>query len=126
MFPLDIAIWERFLDKYAEQYTGFDYDIKVGTGAPIEPGLASNYAHMIGTLSKYRIDCVGHSNSSIDIIEVKPAASTTAIGQLVMYTKLFMEDFSPDLKVRGVIVTDREMPDMKLLTEHLGFGYYIV
>src|SRR3990172_4555096 len=111
MFPRDIEIWVRFLDKYAELYTGFDYDIKVGTGAPVKPGTPANYARMQGILSKYRIDAVGYSNSQIYIIEVKPEASTVALGQVVTYIELYKRDFNPSLPVKGMIVTDRELPD---------------
>lgn len=126
MFPNDIEIWERFLDKYGQEYTGFDYDIKVGSGTPISEDLPENYARMQDILSKYRIDCIGHRDSSLEIIEVKPEASTVALGQVVTYIELYKRDFKPTLPVIGVIVTDRELPDIRHLTEQLGFGYYIV
>ena len=126
MFPHDISIWERFLDTNGAEYILFDYDIKVGTGVPAEPSLPENYIHMQDTLSKLRIDCVGFRASSIDIIEVKPNASISAIGQLMSYVELYKRDFQPSAPVRGVLVTDRELPDIKHLTEAHGFGYYIV
>lgn len=126
MFPLDIAIWERFLDNFAKQYTGFDYDIKVGLGTPPPPNTPPAYARMQGILSKYRIDVVGYDNSRIYIIEVKPEASTVAIGQVVSYMQLYQRDFNPSLPLKGVIVTDRELPDIRHLTEQLGFDYYVV
>lgn len=113
MFALDIDIWERFLDLYADNYLGFDYDIKVGTGAPIPEGTPDNYARMQTVLSKYRIDCVGYTDTEIHIIEVKPEAGTIAIGQIDLYVPLYRREFSPDRKVVGVIVTDRELPDIK-------------
>jgi hypothetical protein len=126
MFPHDINIWERFLDTYGSEYILFDYDIKVGTGVPPESGIAENYARMQDILSKFRIDCVGILPSSIDIIEVKPNASLSAIGQLLSYVELYKRDFLPSSPVRGVIVTDRELPDIRHLTEVHGFGYYVV
>ena len=74
MFPKDIAIWERFLDKYAEDYTGLSYDIKEGTGAELHPSTPEEYARMADILSKYRIDVVGFKNNLIEIIEVKQEA----------------------------------------------------
>lgn len=126
MFPNDIEIWERFLDKYGELYTGFDYDIKVGSGSLQAPDLTPNYARMQDILSKYRIDCVGYKGSSTYIIEVKPEASTVAIGQIIAYTNLYNLEFKPSGDLIGVIVTDREIPDMKLLTDQLKIEYYIV
>lgn len=126
MFPLDIAIWERFLDKYAGDYLGFDYDIKVGTGTIVPNEWDDNYKRMAEILSKYRIDAVGHKTGRLEIIEVKPEASTVAIGQIVTYMELYKRDFSPSDSVTGVIVTNLEVGDMRLLTSKLGYDYYIV
>lgn len=126
MFPLDIAIWERFLDKHRSDYSGFDYDIKVGTGAPVKAGTPENYARMIKVLSKYRIDVVGHKNGRLEIIEVKPDASTIAIGQIQTYVELYKRDYNPSRQVVGVIVTDRKIGDIDYLSERFGFEYHIV
>ncbi len=92
----------------------------------MEPDTPENYARMIETLSKYRIDAVGHKNGRLEIIEVKPDASTVAIGQVITYVELYKRDFSPTDAVVGVIVTNREVGDMKLLTSRLGFEYYVI
>lgn len=126
MFPKDIAIWERFLVAYPSVYTGFDYDVKVGVGTEAAPGVSENYVRMQQILSKYRIDVVGYQSNSIHIIEVKPEAGTIAIGQVVSYINLYNRDLSPTLPLKGVIVTDRELPDMRYLTDSHGFDYYIV
>lgn len=126
MFQLDIAIWERFLDDFADQYSGFDYDVKVGQGTPPHDNTPPEYRHMTDILSKYRIDCVGYKPSLIEIIEVKPMASTTAIGQVTTYVELYKRDFSPSLPVRGVIVTDWYIQDIDDLTTRLGIDYYVL
>lgn len=126
MFPLDIIIWERFIDSPGNDFSGFDYDVKVGSGTPAPIGTGDNYARMQAILSKYRIDVVGHKGDSIWIIEVKPEAGTVAIGQIEAYTRLYQRDFNPSQKLVGCIVTDRELPDMKYLTDSKGIEYYIV
>src|SRR3990167_8329504 len=120
MFMLDIAIWERFIDKFGSNYMGFDYDIKVGKGTEPVPGLGEKYQRMQAILSKYRVDCVGYTDSDITIIEVKPEAGTTAIGQIELYVSLYKRDFNPDRTVKGMIVTDRELPDMRWYSESKG------
>ena len=126
MFPLDIAIWERFIDAHASDFSGFDYDIKVGTGTESPESFGDNYARMQAILSRYRIDVVGYKPDSLYIIEVKPEAGTVAIGQIEAYTRLYQRDYSPSLKLVGCIVTDRELPDMGYLTQVKGIEYYIV
>ena len=126
MFPLDIAIWERFLDNHGSDFDGFDYDTKVGSGTEPPSGVGDNYARMQQILSKYRIDVIGYKKGSIYIIEVKPNASAGALGQVDTYTELYKRDFNPSETVIGCLVTDRELPDMKYLTESKGMEYYVV
>ncbi len=126
MFPLDIAIWERFLDRFGSDFLSFTYDVKVGSGTEPPEGVGDNYARMQRILSKYRIDVVGLKPDSITIIEVKPEAGTVAIGQIEAYTRLYQRDFNPQLPIKGAIVTDRELPDMKYLTNVKDVEYYIV
>lgn len=126
MFPLDISIWERFLEKVGSEYTGFDYDVKVGTGSTPLENTPPEYARMQDILSKFRIDVVGYKPSQIEIMEVKPEASTVAIGQVLTYLELYKRDAQPTLPVIGVIITDHAIPDIDYLTKILGFDYYVV
>lgn len=126
MFPLDIAIWERFIVEHGADFLGFDYDVKVGSGTTPPIGTGDNYARMQAILSKYRIDCVGYTPNAIYIIEVKPEAGTVAIGQIETYTRLYKRDLNPDKKIIGCIVTDRILPDMEFLTSQKDIAYYIV
>jgi hypothetical protein len=126
MFPLDIVIWERFLDTYSGDFSGFTYDVKVGSGTKPIKGLGSNYERMQQILSKYRVDVVGYKPNAIYIIETKPEAGTIAIGQIEAYTRLYLRDFKPQLPIIGMIVTDRELPDMRYLTSQKKIEYYIV
>ena len=126
MFPLDIPIWERFLDSFSADFLGFDYDVKVGSGTKPIAGLGAKYERMQAILSKYRIDVVGFRSDSIWIIETKPEAGTIAIGQIELYTQLYKRDLKPKLPVVGAIVTDRKLPDMDFMTDLKGYEYFIV
>lgn len=126
MFPLDIAIWERFLEAHAADFDGFAYDVKVGTGTQPAGDVTANFARMQQELSRYRIDVVGVRGNRIEILEVKPDASASALGQVITYLVLYVKEHNIDLPVIGGIVTDRERPDMKTLTAEMGLLYYIV
>lgn len=126
MFPLDIAIWERFIVAHASDFSGFDYDIKVGTGTEPTPSLGPEYRRMQEILSKYRIDVVGYKSNALYIIEVKPEAGTIAVGQIETYTRLYARDYAPSLPIVGAIVTDRELPDMRFVTSEKNIELFIV
>ena len=126
MFPLDIAIWERFIDYYGSFYDGFDYDVKIGTGSVPGPETPENYARMETILSKYRIDAVGHNKGTLEIIEVKPEASTVAIGQIITYVELYIRDLKPTLPIVGHIISNHIVGDMEYLTKKYGIIYTII
>lgn len=126
MFPRDIAIWERFLKDFGESYSHFNYDVKVGSGTSDILGRNDAYSKMQRILSLYRIDAVGFRGSDIDIIEVKPRATTAAIGQVIVYKELYERDFQPTQTVIPTIVTDYEMPDIRYLTKELGIQYIVM
>jgi len=126
MFPLDIAIWERFLAANAEAFDGFNYDVKVGSGTKDIEARDDAFAKMQEILSKYRIDAVGMKGEDLYIIEVKPRATTQGLGQAFIYAKLYERDFSPKGKIIPVLVTDYEMPDVRYLTRILEIDYYVV
>lgn len=126
MFPLDIAIWERFLDEKASEYEGFYYDWKVGTGSKPSDSMTPAFQKMVRDLSRYRIDAIGIIPGGVEVMEVKPNASISAIGQIQSYVTLLQEEH-PELGVIvGALVTDREMPDVRRLTAAQGLNYYIV
>ena len=126
MFVHDIAIWERFLEEHGEDFSGFSYDIKVGTPAPPRPDETPPYKKDREILSKYRIDVVGFKSTQIEIIEVKPEASTVALGQIIAYVDLYRRDFNPTVQIIGAIVTDHYLPDVEYLTKLHGINYYVV
>lgn len=104
MFPLDVAVWERFLDQYGSEYTGFQYDIMVGKKCRMFPRWEESYRRDAEVLSKLRIDVVGIKPSSLDIIEVKPRGNMASVGQILTYLEHYMADYGPSVPVRGLLV----------------------
>jgi len=126
MFPADIEIWERFLKRFARLYKAFAYDVKVGVGRKPLEHWEPEIKQMYLTLTKKRIDAVGFQENFIDVIEVKPSAGPSAVGQVIIYKLLFEREYSTSKEVRAVIVTDEEVPDMNELAGRLGFIYVVV
>lgn len=115
MKPADIAIWERFIEAYPKAYEKVQYDFNVGDPPPFNP-LGDNDEDLNqDALYRLKIDVVGHLGSEIDIIEVKPLAGPSAIGQVKGYKTLFLRDERPKEKVNMVIITDTAKPNMRYL-----------
>lgn len=126
LMPEDIAIWERFLDLFSNLYDSVEYDVHVGVGLRDTSGLTEELVFAAVSLLQKRIDVVGHKGDNVDIIEVKPDAGISAIGQVLVYSILYKRDFSPKGRIRKVIVTDNLWPDNEYLFKRLGIDWYVV
>jgi RecB family endonuclease NucS len=80
----------------------------------------------MGKLYQRRIDAVGFKGEEIDIIEVKPNATMSAIGQVVGYVHLYMRDEAWSKPPKAVIVTDYADADMIAVAQAQGVTVVIV
>lgn len=126
MGPLDAAIWERFIEKFPNEFEQVAYDIAVGEGTPMDTVVSPDTGGDVNRLYQRRIDVVGVKGASVTIIECKPRATTAAIGQIKGYALLFARDFSTAVGLKKVIVTDELMPEMKFLADSEGVGIVVV
>lgn len=126
MFPRDIGIWDRFLAQNGGNYSGFDYDLKVGSGRDYSAEPDKMLRRGAFTNSKKRIDAIGYQPHQITIFEVKPDATASAIGQALAYCRLYEKEFAPEIKCIPAIVTDSEIPDTRRLTKDMEVLYFIV
>lgn len=117
MKPNDIEIWERCIAAHPRLLDFVEYDVEVGSGAPFDPIVNDQTNGDVNSLYKRKIDVVGYKGEDIYIIEIKPNAGTSAIGQVKGYKRLFERDF-PEQKVTApVIVTDRMSHDVQFIAD---------
>ena len=126
MFPGDVAVWERFLDKYGSLYEGFYYDVICGKEVKMYPRWEFEYQKDAWVLSQLRIDAVGERAESTDIIEVKPRGNMASIGQLLTYKEHYINYYHPEKPVRMVLVCGDIDPNVIPLTEKQGIVYIVV
>ena len=126
MSKLDTEIWNRFLDKYSDAYDSVQYDFHVGEAPPFNTLMDDDEDKNQDKLYRFRIDAIGFGKESIDIIEVKPNARLTALGEVENYRMLYVRDEEPQLPVGMVIITDKEMPNMGYLCKAKGIKLVVV
>ena len=63
-------------------------------------------------ITRKRIDVVARVGSGLWVVEIKPFASMLALGQVLGYTRLFVEEYRPEEEVRSVVVCDRIDEDL--------------
>jgi hypothetical protein len=121
MLPVEIELWDWFLATHPGLYEKYEYDVHVGKGVEIPPDTPKNIAEMSKKLTQKRIDAVGYKEGEIGIFEVKPYAGASALGQLLTYKALFIEERRPKEMIKLYVVTDRLSWDMDRV-----FHYYRV
>jgi hypothetical protein len=126
MKPRDIEIWERFIAKYPDAYDTCQYDFSVGDVPPFMEQRSSREGQAMKELYKSKIDVLGYKGATIDLIEVKPDAGASSIGQLLGYVSLYKRDMNPSNPVRPVIITDTLRTNMDFLTKEQGVTLIIV
>ena len=123
--PEDTAIWTRFIEKNPDYYENCDYDVKVGEGRDYSELPKDVYSEDLKYLSKKRIDVVGFRPGEIHVIEVKPSAGLSAIGQAFGLAELFRVEAPADKRILPVIITDQLLPDMEQLCAKMGVLLYL-
>lgn len=126
MKPRDVAIWERFIDKYPDAYEKCQYDFGIGDIPPFIASASSVEGQRMAELYKLKIDVLGYKGGTIDLIEVKPAASSSTIGQVTGYVELYKRDEKPTLTIQPVIITDELRPNMDYLSVVNGVKIIVV
>lgn len=126
LLPADVAIWERWLARHGDFFTAVEYDVHVGGAVERKPEWSDEFTQEASYLAAKRIDVVGHKTGEIWIIEVKPEAGVSALGQIMCYKILYKKKYNPTSKMIGCLVTDYLVPDEKILIDELGFESFVV
>ena len=126
MSVADTEIWNRFLLKYPEAYDRVQYDFHIGDAPPFNPLMDDGTDTNQDMLYKLRIDVIGHVGADIDIIEVKPNAGASAIGQIQSYKTLYERDEEKTGRINMVIITDTLKPNMFFLCTQAGIKLIVV
>lgn len=92
------AIWTRWLRQGGGQFAPFHYDIRVGNGLQMPAGSSGYAVRSAYALTTKRIDALFRRGDTTTIIEVKPRAGLSAIGQLIGYRDLYRQ--TPDFPER--------------------------
>lgn len=126
MKELETNMWNRFIEKFQNEYDEVIYNLKLGEGADIPEGTEENLANGFKQLTQHKIDVVGFKGNLVDIIELKPYAGTSAIGQVIGYRDLYVKHVDESANPSLVIITDTLRPDTKTICEKQGIKLIVV
>lgn len=118
LLPVDAHLWDRFIRFYPDYFDKVAYDIHLGKGVRTPDDFDPKLRSLAVFLTQKRLDVLGVNGRDVTIIELKPYAGTTALGQLLTYQVLFYHQY-PRLSVpQLMIITDMVQPDMAVVCKH--------
>jgi hypothetical protein len=118
MLDAESLIWSKFLSVLTYPQATVAYDVHVGTEPILPPDTAPEMVIMANALFTKRIDAILFLPSMTLVCEVKPYASSSAIGQALSYCLLFRRDYPQFPHAAPAIVTDKPHPDTAFICEH--------
>ena len=126
LLPIDIPVWERWLEIHRLEYDQIEYDVRVGEGRPAPPFYPLNSQKMAMDLSMRRIDAVAHTPTEITVIEITKRAGLKAVGQLLVYPILYRLTFDPPVPIRPLLVTEEINTDIEAPLKALHLDYEVL
>lgn len=112
MLSQDVEIWSKYLKSPIVPIKEVWYDIHVGAREKTAGGPGTIEARIAAGISRKRIDAVCRVGGGFWVVEIKPFGSMLALGQVVTYTRLFIQEFRPPGEVWPVIVCEKMDDDL--------------
>ena len=120
MLAEDTEVWSRYLADPIVPITEVWYDVHVGQGMLLPVGAGDIDRRIAAGVSRKRIDAVCRIGGGFWVVEIKPLASMLALGQVLSYLRLFLDEYEVTGEVWPVIVCDRADEDLIGEFEELG------
>lgn len=124
MLAEDVAVWTKFLQSGFVGIKEVWYDVHVGRSVPLPVGASALEQRIARGLTRKRIDAVCAVGEGYWVVEVKPQAGMTALGQVITYVRLFVRDYAFKGEARPVVVCDTVDDD--LLEEFAELGVMVI
>lgn len=127
MLPEDLAIWRRFLEHFEDQFETYVYDKLVGPRYDWgEFELSPQMEKLAERLYALRIDVLALREGETWVIEVKPLAGLSALGQVLAYDFYIRKQEETTPFVGRMIVTDHVRHYMPQLWSKYGVWVVVV
>lgn len=122
----DFAIWERWWPAARGDARALYFD--VGLGLPDELPRSENAEQLLGWIrnTQKRADVIVVRPGSVDVVELRFNAGLNAVGRLMGYVDLLLDDLPWKLPVRGVLVSNKRDSEVERMLLKLGLLYEVV
>jgi len=114
------------MEKYPDAYDACQYDVPVGDDPSFDTTAGGDKEGEEWRLYQKKIDVVASVGGGLTIIELKPRAGASTIGQIKLYKKLYVRDYSPAEQPKMLIITDAMNADVQEFANEEGVAVIIV
>ena len=122
----ETKIWNQFIKENPNRFDTVWYDVKVGETRKCPQENQTPMMKRILQETKKRVDAIAWKGNKMSIIEIRPNANFSAIGEINCFAYLIQDEIQTFDTLNAIIVTDNEMPNMKNLCEKEGILLYVV
>lgn len=126
MSTLDYSIWERYRRELPAGTHTLYFDVRLGGGRSPGDETDPKYVEFWMRNTQKRADVLAVAPSGIWIIELRDQAQSNAIGRLLLYGKLWLQDAALGGPVKLLLVTNVLDPDVRDLADAMGIEYKVV
>ena len=118
--PLEDAVAKAWLIEHQAEYDSIEFNVRVGLGVQL-PASSPDYMKLYARASTTkRIDMLVRAGDVVTIVEAKIRIGGSALGQLLLYRKLYLADH-PEVKTVKLVAIGQTMePDVKEAYDELG------
>jgi len=108
--PRESTVIRDWLHAHGAEYDRLSFSVRVGVGQAPAPGLDPGVARSVEFSSRKRIDILGWQGPAPTIFEVKERVTPAALGQILTYRQLFLEEI-PDAPEPRLVIIGRYSDD---------------
>ena len=123
--PREKEIWDRFIEKNPQFFKEVIYDARVGEGRNYSDYPEDKIREDMEYLSKKRIDVIGLIGDDVYVIEIRPKANLSAVGNALGLAELVKNVFPAYKIIISAIITDEILPDMPELCHKIGVKLFL-
>lgn len=113
MRPGDEVIWDEFIKNHPTAFARVWYDVPLGDPFPDEAAKREAQATGAWDVSRWRIDVLAENGEGLHVIEIKPLAGASALGQAIAYRRLLWTEWNVQQPTHSVVLTDSISPIME-------------
>lgn len=119
------VLLSQFLQAHGMEYDRYSVTVRVGQGTPPDPDHLPGVQRQTIFNSQLRIDMMAWAGGQPFIFEVKKRAGHYAIGQLITYRHLWLEEFPDAPSPRLAVIARTIEPDMERVFAANGIDVYL-